>query len=333
MQVVVGVLRTVSSECGSGVSEVRNLIVFGGGRMGLSHAAMAGLLDAEISVVVVEPHFATRCFLRLVKGRGFQIKKKCSLTDLRKATHAIVATPPRVHQDNLKALIGAGFVGRILVEKPVEVSPDILSKHSNIMSGYVLRHSYMWRLLTSSLAGSHIEKLAISLETNQDFSSMTGSWRSREHMKGLSLLSEFGSHCINLALDLSPTLELDVTKQEQNLVKLQGYDGSTRVEIELLADSRNVRKSVYRVCVDTDKKRFETDFYSFSSQTKLTKLTKSAESTSLAALGVREKAYLRGQEFSAQMKKFLSDELISVRDINQAIATDEILTNLSERFE
>ncbi len=294
--------------------------------MGLSHAAMAGLYYPNLKMTIVESNFKTRMLLHAITGKNIRITNKASCSQIRSATHAVIATPPRIHMVNLDQLCNAGFTGRLLVEKPVAIRSSALEKFDDIMSGYVLRHSYFWRRFKESLSKEVVNKIKIRLETNQDFGLQGGMWRLHEDVPGLSLLHEFGSHCINLLLDLVPVNELYISLNEKNRVVLTTNEYSD-FTIDLCAKSTNVRKSVYTITANTDTAKYQTDFYSFI---KIVNDEGAEVSSSLAAEGVRSQAYLRGVDFSEQMAIFLGGESFNPKDIADALATDQLLAKIEE---
>jgi predicted dehydrogenase len=306
---------------------MNQLIVFGGGRMGLSHAAMAGLLDSNMRILLVEPNFKTRMVLKMVTGRGVRVISQANMADIKMMTHAVIATPPSIHKRNFDQLHDAGFRGRLLIEKPVTVGEtDLSSFGDEMMSGYVMRHAYFWGWMKEVLAADVVRKVSVRLETNQDFRPQAAGWRVQESISGLSLLSEFGSHCINLLIDLVPVENISLISSDMNHVVLAVSENSD-CTIELCAKSANVRKSVYTVYVETETARYSTDFYSF---TKNLDDGSVALSSSLAAEGVSALAYLRGLEFSTQMETFLGGEPLDPKDITDAIATDRLISKLEE---
>ena len=307
---------------------MKQLIVFGGGRMGLSHAAMAGLLEPKLQTLIVESNFKTRLLLKAITGRNVRVASKASTSDIRAATHAVIATPPRVHNVNFEQLRSAGFTGRLLIEKPVTVNGSDLAELDEVMSGYVLRHAHFWGCLKAALSNEVVLKVRVHLETNQDFRAQSGMWRVQESLPGLSLMTEFGSHCINLLQALVPVNKLCISSHEMNRVVLTAHEYGD-YSIELCANSINVRKSVYTVVVETNAGQYKTDFYSFN---RISGDGVVAESRSLAAEGVRARAYLRGAEFSEQMAMFLGDAHLDPKDIADAVATDLLLTKLEEEM-
>ncbi len=294
--------------------------------MGLSHAAMAGLLEPNLQTLIVEPNFKTRLLLKLITGSNVRIDQKPSVSDILAATHAVIATPPHAHMANFAQLRAAGFNGRLLIEKPVSVKGCDLVSSNDIMPGYVLRHAHFWGYLKSALSNKVARKVRIRLETNQDFIAQSGIWRVQDSLPGLSLMTEFGSHCINLLLDLVSVKDLFVYSHEANQVSLYTCDDGD-YSIQLCANSSSVRKSVYTVEVETDSEQYRTDFYSF---TKLSGEGEVKESCSLASVGASARAYLRGAEFSKQMAVFLGNEPLNPKDIADAVTTDFLLAKLEE---
>lgn len=296
--------------------------------MGLSHAAMAGLLEPDMSLLLVEPSFKARLALRTSIGLGVKFTPKASKEEIKSATHAVIATPPNFHQTNFQQLSDAEFMGRILIEKPISVDRSTLTGVQEVMSGYILRHAYFWGRIRADTLGKKIRKVKIRLETNQDFDIQAEGWRVQERVPGLSLLFEFGSHCVNLLLDLTKVDELSVSEANVNRIHLVSSGNETH-NIEIQANSANVRKSVYTVSIETDSSNYITDFYSY---TEIKPDGSIAQSTSLAKEGVNATAYLRGQEFTKQMSLFLEDAPLNRKDIDDAVKTDFLLANLAENI-
>lgn len=294
--------------------------------MGLSHASIAGLLDPTVKIILVESDFWTRVALKLTVGRSIKLVAKCSAKDIKTATHAVVATPPHIHESNVLELQQKGFTGRLLIEKPVTVKRAALMRIPDVMSGYVLRRSFFWKKLKSDLGAEVLTGALIKLETNQDFEGKGLSWRTQGQVPGLNLLHEFGSHCINLLIDLVSLDNLVVQQASENHIILSML-GSESFRIELKANSNRVRKSVYTVSVQTENLLIDTDFYTYGKS-----LINRQERlfTSLADEGVHESAYLRGQEFSSQMRLLLSSYTIGGEEFSDAILTDELIRQIKE---
>ena len=305
---------------------MREILVFGGGRMGISHASMAGLLDPEHTVVIIEPNLKTRLVLKCITGRKFRIRSKLTKKLAQRATHAIIATPPGIHEQNVKALVDFCFTGRLLVEKPISVDSTFLDKFDYLASGYVLKKSYFWTRLIQDLGNEKIVSAKITLETNQDFASGGDNWRLSKQTPGLNLINEFGSHCTNLMVTLLGALDLKIAEASHNSVILQTQSQPIGL-IHLKAASSAVRKSIYTVEVETEERVFETDFYTYSV---FAKNGSPVMTTSVAREGVNTSAYLRGYEFSRQMEEFLSAPEGSQEEMHFALVTDQVLKSIEE---
>ena len=309
--------------------KTRKIIIFGAGRMGLSHAAMAGLIDSSLNTVFIEPDFKTRLIFRTFIGSDIKFKSQLDKKDISSATHAIIASPPKIHELNLDQLIKNDFKGKILIEKPICIDPSKFKNiNNNIMSGYVLNHCYFFKVLLNDIVEEDIENISIVLETNQDFSTTNNNWRTENKRTGLSLFNEFGSHCINLLTSIVQVGNLQLIENKNNYIKIIGGEKITQ-SIELKANSINVRKSVYTITITTHERIYKTDFYSYKKRNRFSDLH---SSTSLAKSGVHPKAYLRGEEFCQQMIDFLDDKKTHKNELRNAIKTDQLLDVLGGSF-
>ena len=296
--------------------------------MGLSHAAMAGLLDPSAVIFLIEPNLKTRIFMSLVTGKNLRVKRSLTPSHVRAASHAVIASPPTVHSSNVKNLIDCGFTGRLLVEKPVMVDPSLLRNFDYVMSGYVLTQAFFWKRLCSELIDKEIFSIDIALETNQNFAHIEDGWRSFAARPGEMLLKEFGSHCVNLATELTEENDFTLIESGHNTLHIKN-DRTPKISIDLLGASDRVRKSVYNVTVKCASKIYRTDFYSFS----VSDAHNDNESVveTLASNGVHASAYLRGDDFARQMINFL-DERYEDTNINSALRTDTILSELQSQM-
>ena len=170
-----------------------------------------------------------------------------------------------------------------------------------------------------------IKEIDINLTTNQDFSCDNSSWRMQENFPGQSMLNEFGSHCINIALAFSGDLGFIALSSESNKVCMQSaVAGDHIANIQLYGGARDVRKSVFTIAVTTENFVYETDLYSFQKRLIDGELV---EKVSLATQGISAAAYLRGIDFSEQMTSFLSGKYEN-SDIIDSRRTDRIISEI-----
>jgi len=303
------------------------LLVFGGGRMGLSHASMCGLLAPGLATVVVDPSLKGRVMVSLLSGRNVRVKKRVSDKLIKAATHVVISSPPKFHQQNVLSLVDAGFRGTLLIEKPISVALDTTSYFKAVHHGYTLRHHFFWGPLVEEVQDGTLLSLSVSMETNQDFSVKDGNWRSKSDMPGDVLLNEYGSHVLNLIQGLVPETKFHVIVAEENHLKLQAVR-PIEVDVELIAASQKVRKSSFLITLKFDDREVQTDLYTY---TTFSEVKSEPEVKSLAGLGVNARASLRGTEFSFQTQRFLNSEDLS-HDFIDALETDEILQQVKEQM-
>lgn len=282
----------------------RKVLVIGAGRMGISHGSMIGLLDPHCQIIFIEPSLRSRIVLRLISGHRVTVRSKLNRALVKDASHAVIASPPIFHQKNYDELVSLNFTGRLLIEKPVATVIHSGRTHGHVMSGYVLQHSIFWQKLLSEACGRSINKITISLETNQVFANTSSNWRNSVDTPSLSFLSEFGSHCLNLLNSLDPDANLRIQKARADFIEILS-EGRIASKIMLKSASPHVRKSVYKVEVELQDQTICTDFYSYVRMHNTKKEITSSET--LASNGANVPAYLRGQEFANQAAYFLGD--------------------------
>ena len=288
--------------------------------MGLSHAAMARLIDPNAAIDIYEPNFGARLFINFISGAP--VRAVSSINSFDAYTHAIIASPPKYHKLNYEALKKDGFNGKVFVEKPVML-PSV-SGEPQFQSGYVLRHNYFVRKILDAIARDEIKTVAVVLKTNQDFDSAAENRRMKQAFAGQGLLNEFGSHCINLALAVCGPLGISRVENNRGKVVMAGRsDRGSDVCITLLSSCTDVRKSVFELEVETGTGVYTSDMYSFKHESSD---GDSFEESSLASEGVNARAYLRGIDFSVQMATFIEGEYDS-DDITHGLMSDVILAN------
>ena len=305
-----------------------HLLVFGGGRMGLSHAAMVGLLQPETAITIVEPSPKARLLLRVMTGKGVSIVRELNAKLAQTITHAIVASPPKFHSSNTRQLSDLGFSGRLLIEKPVNVAVEDFGNLTELYHGYTLRYQYFWHHLVSYVREFQLKSLKIEMLTNQDFATAENSWRAKSDYDGEVFLNEYGSHLINFVIGLTPADGVTCRSAETNRIELQ-FSGPCPVNVEMKAAVDSVRKSTFFIEMSFDGFIVFTDFYSMTVTSCDGKVLKDL---SLAGLGVAGSASLRGSEFSFQTEDFLEGKTHSKAEFLDAMQTDNFIFRIKEQL-
>ncbi len=307
------------------------ILVTGFGRMGLSHAALYNLYnaDAPCDIHVYDPSIKLKFALRL--SRRFHRMtpvKRLDRGDLNEYQAIFICSPPKAHAPNLRAI--SGYNGKVFVEKPGFVSAQDIGglTGENVYIGYVLRHSPAVERVEAIANGRAFTSLNISLTTNVTFGADPENWRD-SHAHGGGLLNEFGSHCINLMLYLSKKhlrlIGVSSTGPNQCVLSLSDTGSSTGepvFTVSLRAGDSSVRKAVYTISAQIkDGPSVWTDLSAVSVKNDGgTPASKQA----LAEGPLGSKAYLRGHEFSRQMAYFIENADFSGA-LDDSIATDELL--------
>jgi predicted dehydrogenase len=305
-----------------------NGLIFGFGRMGITHMALLNQMSAStISWVIVEPNFLLRLagkFLFRRSGISFYSKLPSnSEFDL-----AIICSPVPFHAQNYRQCMH--HAKKIFIEKPLNIPDREIADRSNILPGYVLRQNTLVAETRALIKKNGLTELEITLGANTAAKGADG-WR---FSTGAGVIDEFGCHVINLALflsDVSPVLSES---------KVQSINTKVPDSFESVFDANGVkivvganwceeakRKPVYNVkAVLKNGNRIETDLYELVESDADGNTIKKL---SLAGLGVSTKYYLRGFEFSNQAEYFLKNSEFSA-DLEDAIQTDLLLEKISD---
>lgn len=285
---------------------MKNIVIIGFGRMGISHATIiSGILGpGEVMMTIVDPSLSSRVvarFLfpnaRIINPRSF----KRLIGQDNGFDCALLTTPPTDRQPFLDMLRDRQIA--LFVEKPV-----LSLLKPGEMSGYVLQHAPLNRTLKGILARKRIRRVKGSLITNLDFSSARG-WRASRfgtvlHEFGGHVLSVIGAVCPGSGLFNTPlgSNHLAVRSAQKDHVAFDFASGGMDVAIELVAGSKRVRKASYSFDFETDDEVIEYDLYSIRERVSSEQLASVAES------GASTSFYVRGFEFSRQMEALLSGE-------------------------
>jgi predicted dehydrogenase len=182
------------------------VLIVGGGKMGLSHLALAGSLVGSSNVAICDASLALRFAYRNLGKRTFA-SVPAALGSLRgKVSAAIVATPTSSHYPIASSLLQASIP--CFVEKPLTLNPERSAELARIAAargvhaqvGFVLRYVATFVTLRRLVASGRFGP-AISYRARMSGNVITGSqgdtWRS-DYARGGGCLNEYGPHLIDL---------------------------------------------------------------------------------------------------------------------------------------
>jgi len=272
----------------------KKVLIFGFGRMGVSHALqICGLLRSrgvEFQISIIETSIVAKLVAKSIFCGKVHFKSLNQLMSLPADyfDYAVDATPPfeRVRNRQLLERISK----RYLIEKPLRTKIG-----QNGQSGYVLQHNPLIDDLKRQLQGVNLSGIEVALKTNLVFKEEEG-WRSG---KNGGVVNEFLGHLLSVPFAcLSPlkSLKVECVTHKPGLVDVLLTSELYPIRLVFEYGCSNVRKSTYNWRFYGHNAEIVTyDCYQIGSS-----FPNLNESHSIATLGVAKEFYLRGFDFCSQ---------------------------------
>ena len=190
------------------------VLIYGFGRMGLTHFGILKVLNPEINFTVVEPNKILRKLLKQnIKANFYAddstLKERFDIT--------LITTPPFIHLELIENCINRGD-DKVFVEKPfggfTNINDNSFYDSKNIYIGYVLRFNPCIQWLKSNLNQENIISISGKYLSNTLVSKPSG-WRNG---KFSGVLNEVGSHVIDLIQYLSGESQFEVLEVEKESI-------------------------------------------------------------------------------------------------------------------
>ena len=306
------------------------VLIYGFGRMGLTHYSILKGLNPEINFSVIEP---SKILKKLLKqnikadfydddstfNEGFDI--------------TLITTPPFIHLKLIENCIKRGD-NKVFVEKPFGGFTNINYNSSydskNIYIGYVLRFNPCIQWVKSNIDQQNILSINGQYLSNTLVSKPVG-WRNGEFS---GVLNEVGSHVIDLIQYISGENQFDVIDVEKESV-ISDVDDIVRAKLK----SKNnifislyfnwVKKDVRKPLFDLEIKMKNGETYSIDQQ-QIKYLN--SEGGLINRISVTDLAetvpfYLRGIDFTKQMLDLLGkgDKMAS---LNDGLAVNKLMNKI-----
>lgn len=192
------------------------ILVVGGGKMGLSHLALASEYVGKKNVVLCDTKVSTRIIFRLLGYKTFADVEKAASTIVQLGG-VLIATPTPSHARLAKWAITKGLP--CFIEKPLtldvnantELKSLATAKGVSVQVGFVLRYVASFQrlrhLMQSKCLGSMIGYTA-SMRGNVIFKPPAdGGWQG-DYKKGGGCLNEYGPHIIDLCQFIFGVIDL-----------------------------------------------------------------------------------------------------------------------------
>tara|TARA_B100001059_G_C17814501_1_gene574289 strand:+ start:326 stop:1231 length:906 start_codon:yes stop_codon:yes gene_type:complete len=296
-----------------------NILIYGFGRMGLTHYSILNSLLTKPNITFVEPNNKLRSLLKgnvncNIKPDDNDIKNSFDLT--------LITSPPHVHTELLMRAINRGDK-KIFVEKPFGGHSN--SEHDfrsdNIYIGYVLRHNPIVQWIKKNVDLDSIVKVEAQFLSNTLQTKPKG-WRNGNFS---GVLNEVGSHIIDLTNYLFDISNFSLIESNSKSI-ISDTDDIVKAKIQ----SKNRNFNFYFNWVD---KKIRKPFFSFI----LTKNDGTSiyfdqqkvefdgkKITSVVDLAESVPFYLRGIDFTKQMID-LTQECNTLCNLKDATLVNKIM--------
>ena len=306
------------------------ILIYGFGRMGLTHFSILNSLNSEIEFSVIEPSKILRAILKKNINAKFyaddsKLKEPFDIT--------LITTPPFAHLQLLEKSKKRGDK-KIFIEKPFGGYTNINIENglelNSVSIGYVLRFNPCIQWIKANINPQDFKSIHGQYLSNTIEKKPTG-WRNGSFS---GVLNEMGSHVIDLMQYIIGTSQMDViSSKKESIVS----DVDDVVEASLKS-SNDISVSMYFNWVKKDVRKpvFGIDIemnigikYSIDQQ-QINKYNADGELIEKVAVTGLAKAvpfYLRGVDFTDQMLNLLGDQKI-MASLNDALAVNKIMEKI-----
>jgi scyllo-inositol 2-dehydrogenase (NADP+) len=299
-----------------------DLVVVGGGKMGLSHLAIATQIIGKSNIVLCDTSWAQR---RLIRSLGYRVAPSLEavLAAGTPVAGVIISTPTPSHFALTRAVLARGIP--CFVEKPLTLDPEASARLTGQQGdparhqvGLVLRYVASFLRLRALVQGGRlgpVQRYSALMAGNVITAPGGDSWRT-DFSHGGGCLNEYGPHLFDLCRFIFGEVATLGAAQA-------GYVHSTRADDRMHLDWTHAsgvpgalqldwcdltqRKSLIRFDVHLQHGRIEADnaqlTVSLHDDAPLTEEERAEMQAPVLPLPVS--LYLRGEEYSLQLEAFL----------------------------
>lgn len=288
-----------------------NILIYGFGRMGLTHFTILNGLNPEIDFTIIEPDKVLRFLLRKNFDKVTFYKDDSVLSKAYDIT--LITTPPFIHLELLKRSINRGDK-KIFVEKPfggyTNTQNDPLYNSKKLYIGYVLRYNPCIQWAKSNISTKEILSIKGQFLSNTLEKKPVG-WRNGPFS---GVLNEVGSHVIDLIQYILGTRSMDVKIANKQSV-ISDVDDILDAELKTDKDvnvslhfnwvKKEVRKPVFSLEI-----LMKNGVKYFLDQQQVliyNDIGENIDKISVTDISESVPFYLRGIDFTKQMEDLLND--------------------------
>ena len=306
------------------------ILIYGFGRMGLTHFSILNGLNPDLDFSVIEPNK----ILRKILQKNINAKFYADDSSLKQAFDiTLITTPPSIHLQLLEKSINRGDK-KIFVEKPfggyTNTNLNNIPESNSIHIGYVLRFNPCIQWVKTNINPLDIKSIHGQYLSNTIEKKPTG-WRNGSFS---GVLNEMGSHVIDLIQYIVGNDQMEVLSSKKESI-VSDIDDIVEATLKTKNDisismyfnwvKKEIRKPVFGIEVQMK------DGYKYSiDQQQINKYSSTGdfiEKVAVTDLAKPVPFYLRGVDFTDQMLDLLGDNKI-MASINDALAVNTLMEKI-----
>ena len=309
---------------------MKRVLIYGFGRMGLTHFSILNGINPEIQFSVIEPNKLLRKILKKNINATFYANDS-TLKDAFDIT--LITTPPSLHLQLLEKSIKRGDI-KIFVEKPfggyTNTKLNHISETNDIYIGYVLRFNPCIQWVKANVNPQDIKSIHGQYLSNTIEKKPTG-WRNGSFS---GVLNEMGSHVIDAIKYIIGNDLIDVISSKNESI-ISDIDDIVEATLKTKSDisislyfnwvKKEVRKPVFGIEVEMkDGSKYYID------QQQINKYSSNGdfiEKVAVTDLAIAVPFYLRGVDFTNQMLDLLGDQKI-MASVNDALSVNTLMQKI-----
>jgi len=307
------------------------ILIYGFGRMGLTHFSILNGINPKIQFSVIEPNRLLRVLLK----KNINARFYADDTNLKDAFDVtLITTPPSMHLQLLEKSLKRGDK-KIFVEKPfgghANIKLNHILQHRNIIHiGYVLRFNSCIQWVKSNINPQDIKSIHGQYLSNTIEKKPSG-WRNGSFS---GVLNEMGSHVIDLIQYIVGDDQIDVLSSKKESI-ISDIDDIVEATLKTKNDisismylnwvKKDIRKPVFAIEIEMK------DSYKYSiDQQQVNKYDRNGEfieKISITDLTKTIPFYLRGVDFTDQMLDLLGEQKI-MASVNEALVVNQLMNKI-----
>ena len=306
------------------------ILIYGFGRMGLTHFSILNGLNPDLDFSVIEPNK----ILRKILQKNINAKFYADDSSLKQAFDiTLITTPPSIHLQLLEKSINRGDK-KIFVEKPfggyTNTNLNNIPESNSIHIGYVLRFNPCIQWVKTNINPLDIKSMHGQYLSNTIEKKPTG-WRNGSFS---GVLNEMGSHVIDLIQYIVGNDQMEVLSSKKESI-VSDIDDIVEATLKTKNDisismyfnwvKKDIRKPVFGIEIQMkDGSKYSID------QQQINKYSSTGdfiEKVAVTDLAKPVPFYLRGVDFTDQMLDLLGDNKI-MASINDALAVNTLMEKI-----